>query len=57
MGGENAHRFGFIMRYPEGKEHVTGYMHESWHYRYVGTKIATDIYDRNITLEEYLGIQ
>ena len=53
---KNAHRFGFIMRYPEGKEHVTGYMHESWHYRYVGTEIATDIYNRKITLEEYLGI-
>ncbi|MEK5036851.1 M15 family metallopeptidase [Sporosarcina sp. FSL K6-3457] len=52
----NAHRFGFIMRYPEGKETVTGYMHESWHFRYVGIEIATDIFQRNITLEEYLGI-
>ncbi len=52
----NAHRFGFIMRYPEGKEPVTGYMHESWHYRYVGIDIATDIFKRKITLEEYLGI-
>ncbi|NYF25938.1 D-alanyl-D-alanine carboxypeptidase family protein [Sporosarcina sp. JAI121] len=52
----NAHRFGFIMRYPAGKEHVTGYMHESWHFRYVGTEIATEIYNRKITLEEYLGI-
>ena len=33
----NAHRFGFVMRYPEGKEQITGYMHESWHFRYVGT--------------------
>ena len=52
----NAHRFGFIMRYPEGKESVTGYMHESWHFRYVGIEIATDIFKRKITLEEYLGI-
>ena len=43
------------MRYPEGKEAVTGYMHESWHFRYVGIEIATDIFKRAITLEEYLG--
>jgi D-alanyl-D-alanine carboxypeptidase len=53
----NAHRFGFILRYPEGKEDVTGYMHESWHYRYVGVEIATDVYNRDITLEEYLGVK
>lgn len=53
----NAHRFGFVMRYPEGKEPVTGYMHESWHYRYVGIDVATDIFKRKITLEEYLGIR
>ncbi len=52
----NAHRFGFVMRYPAGKEQVTGYMHESWHFRYVGTDIATEIYNQKITLEEYLGI-
>lgn len=55
--GENAHRFGFILRYPLGKEDKTGYMHESWHFRYVGIELATDIYQRNITLEEYLGIE
>ena len=53
----NAHRFGFIMRYPEGKEQITGYMHESWHFRYVGKEIADEIFKRNITLEEYLGVQ
>ena len=52
----NAHRFGFIMRYPEGKEKITGYMHESWHFRYVGTEIAKEIYKANGTLEEYLGL-
>lgn len=52
----NGHRFGFIMRYPEGKEAITGYMHESWHFRYVGLEIATEIYNQKITLEEYLGI-
>lgn len=54
--GDHAHRYGFILRYPLGKEHQTGYMHESWHFRYVGIEIATDIYQRDITLEEYLGI-
>ena len=52
----NAHRFGYIMRYPEGKEKVTGYMHESWHFRYVGPEIAEKIYEANSTLEEYLGL-
>ncbi|PID19701.1 MULTISPECIES: M15 family metallopeptidase [unclassified Sporosarcina] len=53
----NAHKYGFILRYPEGKEEVTGYMHESWHYRYVGKKRAAQIFKHNITLEEYLGVQ
>ena len=53
---KNAHNYGFIMRYPEGKEDVTGYMHESWHFRYVGKTIATEIYENNETLEVYLGI-
>jgi zinc D-Ala-D-Ala carboxypeptidase len=50
----NAHRFGFILRYPEGKEDITGYMHESWHYRYVGKEVAGRIHSKGITLEEYL---
>lgn len=46
---------GFILRYPEGKEDITGYSYESWHYRYVGsTKIAHAIMDNDLTLEEYL---
>ncbi len=53
---KNAHKYGFIMRYPKGKEHITGYMHESWHYRYVGEAAATVIYENDSTLEEYLGI-
>ncbi|MHA6259841.1 M15 family metallopeptidase [Sporosarcina sp. CAU 1771] len=52
----NAHRYGFIMRYPLGKEEITGYMYESWHYRYVGEEVATELYQQKITLEEYLGI-
>ncbi|MDN7246568.1 M15 family metallopeptidase [Planococcus shenhongbingii] len=59
-GGEwlmkNAHKYGFILRYPKGAEKITGYMHESWHYRFVGQKAATEIYSKGITLEEYLGV-
>ena len=51
---ENAHKYGFILRYPKGKEHITGFKYEPWHYRYVGVKHATKIYNENITLEEYL---
>lgn len=52
----NAHRFGFILRYPKGKEAVTGYNFEPWHYRYVGTEAAKIIFEKNITLEEYFNI-
>ena len=54
---ENAYRFGFILRYPEGKEDVTGYSYEPWHYRFVGREAATEIYAWGYTLEEYLYIQ
>jgi zinc D-Ala-D-Ala carboxypeptidase len=53
---ENAHNYGFILRYPKGSESITGYMHESWHYRYVGKKAAAEIYKKGITLEQYLGV-
>lgn len=49
----NAHKYGFILRYPEDKEQVTGYSFESWHYRYVGIDTATYIYENNITFDEY----
>ncbi|WP_286229725.1 M15 family metallopeptidase [Neobacillus mesonae] len=49
----NAADYGFIIRYPKGKETITGYQYEPWHLRYVGKKIAADITDRGITLEEY----
>lgn len=52
---ENAHKFGFILRFPEDKTGITGYSYESWHYRFVGIKAATEIYEKGITLEEYLG--
>lgn len=51
---DNAHLYGFIMRYPKGKEDITGFKYEPWHYRYVGLEVATLIHDKGITLEEYL---
>lgn len=51
---ENAHKFGFIIRFLEGKEEITGKAYEPWHIRYVGKDIAKVIYDNYITLEEYL---
>ena len=50
---ENAHKYGFIQRYPKGKENITGYKYEAWHYRYVGKKIAKYIYENDISFEEY----
>lgn len=49
----NSYKYGFILRYPKGKEQITGYTYESWHYRYVGVDIATYIYKNDLTLEEY----
>ncbi|NCB42842.1 MAG: D-alanyl-D-alanine carboxypeptidase family protein [Clostridia bacterium] len=54
---ENAHYYGFIIRYPLGKENITGYQYEPWHVRYVGEKAATEMVERGLTLEEYLGEQ
>ena len=51
---DNAHKYGFILRYPKGKEHITGFKFEPWHYRYVGVNLATYLYHNNLTLEEYL---
>ena len=52
---EHAHRFGFILRYPEDKTDITGTIYEPWHYRYVGISAATEIYNGNLCLEEYLS--
>lgn len=51
----HAHEYGFIIRYPEGKEAITGYRYEPWHVRYVGVEHATAVYQKGITLEEYLN--
>ncbi len=50
---DNAYKYGFILRYPKGKEYITGYKYESWHYRYVGVDAATTIHDNDITFDEY----
>ena len=52
----NAHRFGFILRYQQKKESITGYNFEPWHFRYVGTVHAGFIYENSLTLEEYLAL-
>lgn len=49
----NAYKYGFILRYPKGKEDITGYEYESWHYRYVGVEVATQIFEEDITFDEY----
>lgn len=54
---KNAHKYGYIVRYPKGKEAITGYKYEPWHIRYVGVVMATDMYLRGVTLEEYYGLQ
>ncbi len=48
--------YGFIIRYPENGEEITGYMYEPWHIRYLGRETAQKVYDSGLTLEEYLGI-
>ncbi|WP_019241847.1 MULTISPECIES: M15 family metallopeptidase [Bacillus] len=53
---ENAHKYGYILRYPKGKEAVTGYKYEPWHFRYVGKPFAEQIYVNQLTLEEYFNI-
>ena len=49
----HSYEYGFILRYPKGKEDTTGYSYESWHYRYVGVDLAKKIHDSNLTFDEY----
>lgn len=53
---QHAHEYGFIIRYPKGKENVTGFNAEPWHLRFLGIQTATKIHNSGLTLEEYLGI-
>ena len=49
----NAHKYGFILRYPKDKKYITGYEYESWHYRYLGTDLAKKVYESGLTYDEY----
>lgn len=53
---DHCHEYGFILRYPQGKEDITGYQYESWHVRYVGTDLSYAIRNSGLTMEEYFGI-
>lgn len=54
----NCYKYGYILRYPKGKEHITGYKYEAWHLRYVGEELATKLYNNGewITLEEHFNL-
>lgn len=54
---ENCWRYGFIIRYPKGKEEITGYTYEPWHVRWLGTSTAKLVYDSGLTLEEFLNVE
>ncbi|GAB6170383.1 hypothetical protein JCM1393_28430 [Clostridium carnis] len=53
---DNAYKYGFILRYPEGKEWKTGFIFESWHFRYIGKEHSKNFANNDLTLEEYLGL-
>ncbi|MEO6942024.1 MAG: M15 family metallopeptidase [Terrimesophilobacter sp.] len=53
----NAWRFGFVIRYPQGKQQITGYIYEPWHVRWVGTYLSTELHNTGVlTLEEFFGL-
>ena len=51
---KNSYKYGFVLSYPEGKESITGYIYEPWHFRYIGVDLAKEIYDSSLTIREYL---
>ena len=53
---EHCWDYGFILRYPQGKQDITGYKYESWHIRYVGTKLSKELQKSGQTMEEYFGL-
>ena len=53
----NCYKFGFILRYPKGKEEITGFSFEPWHFRYVGLELAQELHENNQTLEEYYSLK
>ncbi|PJE51246.1 hypothetical protein COV28_02520 [candidate division WWE3 bacterium CG10_big_fil_rev_8_21_14_0_10_48_23] len=52
---KNAHKYGFVLSYPKGKDGITGYLWEPWHFRFVGKEVAGEVYRKGITLEEYFS--
>ena len=55
---ENAHQYGFVLRYPKGYKPITGFQYEPWHFRYVGVELATEMKTKGIkTLEEFWGLE
>jgi zinc D-Ala-D-Ala carboxypeptidase len=50
---KNSYKYGFILRYPEGKENITGYSYEAWHYRFLGKDLAEKVYKSGLTYDEY----
>ena len=54
---DNSYKYGFILRYPKGKEDITGFNFEPWHFRYVGLELAEELHNNNETLEEYYALK
>jgi D-alanyl-D-alanine carboxypeptidase len=54
--GKHAHEYGFILRYPAAKTHITGFVYEPWHYRYVGKEVAKQIHEQGLTFDEYVAM-
>lgn len=52
----HSYEYGFILRYPEGKEAITGYQYEPWHFRYVGPRLARELHQSGQTMEEHFGL-
>lgn len=53
---DNSYKYGFIVRYPDGKENITGYQYEPWHLRYVGKELSAELYKSGLTMEEFFGL-
>ena len=54
---KNSYKYGFILRYPKRKEHITGFVYEPWHYRFVGVNLAKKLYKNKLTLDEYYALK
>lgn len=52
----NSYKYGFIVRYPKGKQHITQFIEEPWHIRYLGVELATKVHDSNLTYDEYYDL-